>query len=271
MGTKMEVNKVYNEDCLVTMGRMEDKSIDVILTSPPYNKSRSATYSEESLATRQGHYKDFNDARSNEEYIQWTLDRFAEFDRVLKDDGSVCYNMSYGSDEIRTAELMWLVVAEILKQGLFTLGDCIVWKKKNATPNNVSPNKMTRICEFVFIFCKRSSYDSFRCNKKVIGNNSKTGQNIYDNFYNIIEAENNDGPCDIHKATYSSSLCFQLLDRYGCTEGGGIVYDPFMGTGTTAIAAIEQKMDFIGSEISAEYVEYANKRIALKLSEPSLF
>lgn len=63
----MEINKIYNEDCLVTMGRMEDKSIDVILTSPLYNKSRSATYSEESLATRQGHYKDFNDARSSEE------------------------------------------------------------------------------------------------------------------------------------------------------------------------------------------------------------
>ena len=218
---------------------------------------------------RRLNYKDFNDARSNEEYIQWTLDRFAEFARVLKDDGAVCYNMSYGSDEIRTAELMWLVVAEVLKQGLFTLGDCIVWKKKNATPNNVSPNKMTRICEFVFVFCKRDNYDTFRCNKKIIGSNSKTGQNIYDNFYNIIEAENNDGPCDIHKATYSSSLCFQLLDRYGIR--GGVVYDPFMGTGTTAIAAIEQKMDFIGSEISSEYVDYANKRIGLKKSEPSLF
>ena len=44
-----------------------------------------------------------------------------------------------------------------------------------------------------------------------------------------------------------------------------------MGTGTTAIAAIEQDMDFIGSEISAEYCQYANDRIGLKLSEPSLF
>ena len=123
----MELNKIYNEDCIETMHRMDDRSLDVILTSPPYNKSRSATYSEKSLATRQGHYKDFNDARSNEEYIQWTLERFVEFARVLKDDGTVCYNMSYGSDEIKTAELMWMVVAEVLKQGLFTICDCIVW------------------------------------------------------------------------------------------------------------------------------------------------
>ena len=50
-----------------------------------------------------------------------------------------------------------------------------------------------------------------------------------------------------------------------------MVYDPFMGTGTTAVAALEQKMDYIGSEISAEYVKYANDRIGLKQSEPSLF
>lgn len=268
----MELNKIYNEDCIETLRRMEDKSINVILTSPPYNKSRQQSYSEQSLATMQGHYKDFNDARSNEEYIAWTLERFAEFARVLADDGVVCYNMSYGSDEIRTTELMWLVVSSILQQGKFTMGDCIVWRKKTATPNNVSPNKMTRICEFVFIFCKRESYDSFHCNKEVVGENSRTGQRIYENYYNLIEAENNDGTCEIHKATYSTSLCFQLLDRYGVSGGmRGVVYDPFMGTGTTAIAAIEQKMDFIGSEISAEYCEYANQRIHLKESEPSLF
>lgn len=218
----METNIIYCEDCLDTMAKMEEKSVDLVVTSPPYNKSRQQSYSEKSLATRQGHYKDFNDARSNEEYIAWTLQRFAEFARVLKNDGVVCYNMGYGSDEIRTSELMWLVVAEVLKQGYFTLGDCIVWKKRNATPNNVSPNKLTRICEFVFIFCKRDSYDTYHCNKKVVGRNSKTGQNIYDNFYNIIDAENNDGPCDIHKATYSTNLCYQLLDRYAVKGGGSV-------------------------------------------------
>lgn len=264
----MELNKIYNEDCLDTMRRMEDKSIDVILTSPPYNKSRSASYSEEALATRQGHYKDFNDAKSNEEYIAWTLERFAQFGRILKDSGVVCYNLSYSTDEIRMSELMWLVVAEVIKEGTFTLADTIVWKKRNATPNNVSPNKMTRICEFVFIFCKRQSFDTFHGNKRLISV-SKKGQDIYDNYYNFIEAENNDGACAIHKATYSTNLCFQLLDRYGLR--GGVVYDPFMGTGTTAIAAIEQKMDFLGSEISEEYVNYANDRIGIRQSQLTLF
>lgn len=53
--------------------------------------------------------------------------------------------------------------------------------------------------------------------------------------------------------------------------GGGLVYDPFMGTGTTAIAAIESDMQYIGSEISKEYCDYAEKRIKIRLSEPKMF
>lgn len=217
----MELNKIYNEDCLNTMRRMEDKSIDVILTSPPYNKSR-ASLTERALQNYEVHYKDFNDAKSNEEYISWTLERFAEFGRILKDRGVVCYNLSYSTDEIRMSELMWLVVAEVIKEGTFTLADTIVWKKRNATPNNVSPNKMTRICEFVFIFCKRQSFDTFHGNKRLISV-SKKGQDIYDNYYNFIEAENNDGACAIHKATYSTNFCFQLLDRYGLRGGWSMI------------------------------------------------
>ncbi len=263
----MELNKIYNEDCIETMSRMQDKSVDIVLTSPPYNKSRPSV-TERALLNHEVHYKDFDDAKSNDEYIAWTLERFAEFARILKDDGVVCYNLSYSTDEIRMAELMWLVVAEVIRQGVFTIADTIVWKKKSAIPNNRSANKMTRICEFVFVFCKRQSFDTFHGNKPILSVSTK-GQNNYGSFFNYIEAENNDGPCEIHKATYSTSLCFQLLDRYGIK--GGVVYDPFMGTGTTAIAAIEQNMDFIGSEISAEYVKYAEERIGIRQSEPCLF
>lgn len=263
----MQLNTIYNEDCIDTMHGMRDCSIDVILTSPPYNKSRPSV-TERALQNHEVHYMDFDDAKSNEEYIAWTLERFAEFGRILKDDGVVCYNLSYSTDEIRMSELMWLVVAEVIKQGIFTIADTIVWKKKSAIPNNRSANKMTRICEFVFVFCKRQSFDTFHGNKPILSVSTK-GQNNYGSFFNFIEAENNDGPCEIHKATYSTSLCFQLLDRYG--KAGGVVYDPFMGTGTTAIAAIEQKMDFIGSEISSDYCQYANDRIGIRQSEPCLF
>ena len=97
----MELNRIYNEDCIETMKRMQDRSIDVILTSPPYNKSRPSV-TERALLNHEVHYKDFDDAKSNDEYIAWTLERFAEFARILKDDGVVCYNLSYSrSDSTR--------------------------------------------------------------------------------------------------------------------------------------------------------------------------
>lgn len=262
----MEVNRIYNEDCLETMKRIEAKSVDVILTSPPYNKSRAV--SEYALSHYNAHYRDFDDAKSNEEYIGWTLERFREFERVLKDEGVVVYNMSYSTDENRMSELMWLVVADIIKNTGFTVADRIIWRKQNAIPNNVSANKLTRICEDVFVFCKRKSYETFHSNKKVVGESVK-GQKIYENLLNVIYAANNDGACDIHKATYSTHLCFQLLDLYGFR--GGLVYDPFIGTGTTALAALEWGMDYIGSEISAEYCAFAEKRIGVKEAQPSLF
>lgn len=263
----METNIIYNEDCLNTMLNMPEKSVNIVLTSPPYNKSR-ASLSERALQNMEVHYKDFDDAKSNAEYIEWTLARFKEFGRILADDGVVAYNLSYATDEVRMSELMWLVVAEIIKQGIFTIADTIVWKKKSAVPNNVSANKLTRICEFIFIFVKRGSFDTFHANKRVLSV-SKTGQKIYEPFYNFIAAENNDGACEIHKATYSTNMCVQVLDRYGVR--GGLVYDPFMGTGTTAIAAIESDMEYIGSEISKEYCDYAEKRIKIRLSEPKMF
>lgn len=264
----MESNRIFKADCLDFCKTLGGETVSIILTSPPYNKSRSSSYSEESLATMQGYYKDFDDNKTNEEYIAWTIDRFVEFERILKDDGVIAYNMSYATDENKMSELMWLVVAEIFKKTNLTLADCIVWKKRNATPNNVSPNKLTRICEFIFIFCKRKSFDTFYANKQVLSISGK-GQKIYENQYNIINADNNDGPCAIHKATYSTSMCFKVLSLYG--RKGGVVYDPFMGTGTTAMAAIEYGMDYIGTEISQEYIEYANKRISQRLAEPTLF
>jgi DNA modification methylase len=107
---------------------------------------------------------------------------------------------------------------------------------------------------------------TFHCNKP-LSSLRKTGQKSYANIFNYIEAANNDGCCDIHKATYSTELCYKLLDIYG----GGICYDPFMGTGTTAIACYKKKMRWIGSELSPLYCEYANERIKNETVQQLLF
>lgn len=129
-------------------------------------------------------------------------------------------------------------------------------------PNNVSPNKLTRIVEEVFVFCRKKEYKTFNANKKVTKTNAK-GQKYYENIFNFIEAPNNDESCDLNKATYSSELCEKLLNIYA--KPNSIIYDPFMGTGTTGIACEKfnpsKEMTCIGSELSEAQVEYSKNRL----------
>lgn len=259
----MEINKTYHEDCLLTMQKIDDGCIDAIITSPIYNTSRPGSSLDEACANIR--YDECDDCRTDEEYIAWTIEIFNGFDKVLRKNGVVLYNLSYSSEN---THLMWMVVAEIMKQTNFIVADNIIWKKSSASPNSTSKNKLTRICEYVFVFCRKSEFDTFDSNKEVSSLRT-TGQIAYKNYFNFIEARNNDGPNDIHKATYSSELVRKLLKLY--VKPGSLVYDPFMGTGTTGYAAILEHMNYIGSEISARYVEMANRRCQELLSSPTLF
>ena len=246
------MNIIYNENCLFTMDRQEiQNSIDLILTSPPYNTSRVGVSDDYSRR-----YDSYRDKLTDDQYINWTIDVFGGFNKVLKKDGCVLYNMSYSSEN---THLMWLVISDIIRNTDFIVADCLIWKKSNAIPNNVSKNKMTRIIEYIFVFCRKSDFKTFHSNKKIVSRIQRTGQAIYENIYNFIEAKNNDGSNKLNKAVFSTELVTKLLDIYGLK--GGLVYDPFMGIGTTAKGAKIWGMDYIGSEISAEQVNYANEQL----------
>lgn len=257
----MEINKIYNEDNIVTMkNHIDANSVDVILTSPPYNTSRKQSLTEDSNSKRiknlEIRYDCFDENMTNDEYIEWTLNIFRHFDKILKKDGCVLYNISYGSENV---DCMFRTVNDIITKTNFKLADCIAWKKKSALPNNMSSNKLTRIIEFVFVFCREKEFNTFFCNKKVASVREDTGQKCYENIFNFVEAANNDGANPLNKATYSTELCNKLLKIYAPEKG--LVYDPFMGTGTTAAAAKELGLDYIGSEISPKQTEFANNRL----------
>lgn len=116
----------------------------------------------------------------------------------------------------------------------------------------------------VYVFCRKSEVDTFHANKKP-KSVSRVGQTFYENIFNFIEARNNDGTCPFNKATFSTDLCSQLIDIY-CPENG-TVYDPFMGSGTTAIACIRKGRKYLGSEISEKQVEWAENRIRKELGK----
>lgn len=248
----------YNEDCMKTMEKMmsKDYKVDIVLTSPPYNTARTSK-TQRSIDNYENRYDIHLDNMTSDEYCIWSVNLFNHFDKILKENGVILYNVSYGSEDPNT---VWLMLSDIIENTPFMIGDCIVWKKKTALPNNVSTNKLTRITEFVFVICRKTEFKTFTANKKVTSVNSK-GQKYYENIYNFIEAPNNDGSCKLNKATFSSDLCLQLLNIYA--KDGMIVYDPFMGTGTTGVACKKfgENMVCIGSELSAAQIEYAKERI----------
>lgn len=245
---------IFNADCFEFMQIMKKQNIspNIILTSPPYNTARCGT-NERAFKNYENRYDIHLDNKTDEEYIDWTIELFNSYDSVLAENGCILYNISYSSEN---THLLWLVVADIIRKTSFTVADTIIWKKKSALPNNVSSNKLTRITEYVFVFCRKDEFKTFDCNKKV-KSQSKTGQNYYENVFNFIEAKNNDGANDLNKATFSTDLCEQLLDIYA--KPNSLVYDSFMGTGTTAVSSFHKDLKCIGSELSEAQCEYAKK------------
>lgn len=251
-----EIN-LFNEDCFVTMDNMRKNrvKVDIILTSPPYNTARSVK-TQKAIDTYNNRYDIYIDAKTTEEYANWTLKLFQNYDKILKENGIILYNISYGSER---PDDMWNAIAKLISNSNFMIAEQIIWKKKSALPNNTSPNKLTRICEPVFVFCRKSEYKTYLSNKKIKSIRKDTGQKYYENVYNFIEAPNNDGPNPLNKATFSSDLCEELLKIYA--NDGTTIYDSFMGTGTTAVACKQMNLNCIGSELSEAQYNFSLERI----------
>lgn len=246
-------------DCIEGLKQMvtDGNKVDCILTSPPYNIIRPNQ--------NDRGYDLYNDGMSNDEYCDWIVNLFNLFDRILNKEGKIIWNMSYGSEN---TECMNLTIADILRKTNFTLADILVWKKSSAYPNDMSKNKLTRICEFVYVFCRRSEFNTFNTNKRVTSVRP-TGQNNYENIFNIFEAANNDVATNLNKATFSTDFVTKLLEIY-CNKAETVL-DPFMGTGTTAVACKRRGNKYIGFELSAKQCEYANKWLSGNKTISSLF
>lgn len=258
---------LYCGDCLDVMSSMDENFVDIVITSPPYGTCRSETFSKESSQKRKYNmrYDEFVEDRTPEEYCQWSVDVFNAIDLVLKKNRIVLYNFGLGNDgHTEYTGYDWFnTVKSVIDRTPFTVADVLVWKKRSALPNNTSPNKSTRICEPVIVFCRKDELMSFPSNKKVV-NQFATGQNLYSPFYNIFEARNNDGSCELNKATFSTQFVDRLIDLYvpDGQKNGWTVLDPFSGTGTTGLSAIAHGMRYVGIELSRQQCEYAVSRLS---------
>jgi len=253
----MDLDIIYNEDCIVTMNKLDKSSIDLIITSPPYNMTkRKGGY-----ADKENRYDVYQDWKSEQEYLDWSVNIFNHYDKVLKENGVILYNFSYS---IENPSLPYTLANAIISNTEFMIADTIIWKKSNAIPHPASYNRLNRIVEFIWVFCRKEELKTFNMYKKIT-KTSKKGQNYYEVIDNYIEARNNDGSTDLNKATFSSDLISQLIKWYG--KEGDIVYDNFMGTGTTAVAAKMVGCFYVGSELSDKQCIYSNERIISYLNK----
>lgn len=251
--------KIYNEDCLKTMEKLKN-SIDLIITSPPYNMTSRPGGDGDT-----GRYDIYTDWKSEQEYIDWTLEIFNSFDKILKKNSIALYNFSYS---IENPSLPYKLVAKIEEQSKFTLADTIIWKKSTGMPFPANKQRLSRNWEFVWVFPRKSEISSFNIHKGISKISEKTGQTYYNIFYNMVDAKNNDSSTKkLNQATYSSELCLKLMNIY--CNSNYVVYDPFNGTGTTGYACSisnHKDLTYYGSEISENQVKYSLERISKNVS-----
>jgi DNA modification methylase len=237
-------NRIFNENNIETMNKISDGFISGIITSPPYNitSKRKDVYYNNGYSNIDG--------LSEDEYLTIRLNEFKDFSRILEDIGVICYNISYHNEN---PILPTLLMAKIHNETDLTVADIITWKKSTSIPFQTSSTKLSRICELVYVIVKKKHLHNFKTNKQVSKTNEKTGQKFYKNYTNLIEAKNNDGiQCKL-KASFSEDFVTKLLDIY--FPEGSLIYDPFMGIGTTARACKKSGRNFIGSELDKEHFD----------------
>ena len=240
----MEYNKNYNENNLDTMSKMLDKSIDYVLTSPPYNVGGNGLNGEGKK------YDLHNDKMSDDDYFEQQKDLINELLRVTKKH--IFYNIQMLSGNKTTIMKLMGVFAKQIKE-------IVIWNKKHGVPA-MEPGVFNSAYEYIIIFSndqpnKRKFYD---CDFRGTENNVFTIKNTHSNPF-----------ADVHKAIMPLDIPRYFMINFG--KENDIWYDPYMGTGTTAIAAIKEKKQWIGSEISKEYFDLSNERINNEQMQTKLF
>lgn len=223
----MEINKIYNMDCIEGINQLEDKSIDLIVTSPPYNMNDTRYY---------GEYKD---NKSEEEYIGWLKELFGLVYLKLKDDGVVCFNISYNSNS-KSSYIK--IINEFLNLG-FQLQESISWLKRGMPLTEIG--NLTRDFEFLFVLNKGGRIKTTQKNNQVISN--------------VWDIKNKDHNKGTNKACFPIALPRKCIELY--SNEGDLVVDPFMGSGTTAFASKQLNRNFIGFDVSKEYCDIADERL----------
>lgn len=265
----MSKTTIYQGDCLQKLKLLEDNSVDLIVTSPPYADQRKNTYG----------------GISTKEYVDWFLPISAELLRVLKPTGTFILNIKEKVQNGERSTYVLELILEMRKQGWLWTEE-FIWHKKNCYPGKW-PNRFRDAWERLLQFNKNKKFNMYQESVMVptgdwaktrlknlsdtdqIRDNSKVGSGFGKNISNWINREmayptnvlhlatecNNKN----HSAAFPSSLPEWFIKLF--TQEGDVVLDPFMGSGTTNIVAQRMGRDSIGIEIQEQYYDMVKNSI----------
>lgn len=238
----MEINKLYNENCLETLSRMLNKSVDLVVTSPPYNmrtRIRNGKYTtREKTKHFSKKYNHFDDAMPIDEFYFFHSKVLSELLRVSK---IVCYNLQIVTG---SKEAFFKIIGDYNRD----IKDIIIWDKGSGQP---AMHEMVLNSCFEMIL--------------ILEDDKKAGRMIQNAKFsrgemnNILRIGKNKRVFDGHGAVFPEKLAGELIKAF--SEKGDLIYDPFMGSGTTGVVAHKLNRNWIGSEITKSYFDLANQRI----------
>jgi site-specific DNA-methyltransferase (adenine-specific) len=231
------LNKVHCGDCVELMGKMPVGSVGLIVTSPPYNLRNSTGNGMkngsggkwENAALLKG-YDTSEDAMPHEEYVKWQRECLTAMLRVLRNDGAIFYNHKW-----RVQGGLLQDRADIVKD--FPVRQIIIWQRSGGI--NFNPGYFLPTYEVIYLICK----PDFRLANKA---------NAIGDVWSIPQEADNP-----HPAPFPVELAQRCIE----STNAEVILDPFLGSGSTAIAAEVCKRKWIGFDKSRGYCKIAKERI----------
>lgn len=234
---KKYINKIICGDCIEIMKKIPSNSIDLIVTSPPYNlknstgngmkDGRGGKWANAALVNG---YSNYSDDLPYEKYISWQKECLKEMYRLLKEDGAIFYNHK------------WRVQGGVLQDRReivsdFPIRQIIIWKRKGGI--NFNPGYFLPTYEVIYLIPKKK----FKLKSKA---------NAFGDVWEFKQETNNKHPAPFPVA---------LIERIISSTNAKCVLDPFVGSGTTAVVAKALGRQYIGIDIAPDYCKMAEERI----------
>ncbi|HFG0566707.1 DNA-methyltransferase [Flavobacterium psychrophilum] len=262
------INKIINGNCVEVMKNFDENSIDLTLTSPPYDN----------LRTYKGFTFPFEDIAK-------------ELYRITKVGGIVVWVVNDATIEGSETGTSFKQALKFMEFG-FNLHDTMIFQKTNPIPQ-IYRKRYNGIFEYMFVFSKGTvkthnpiKIDCLHAGLELNGTTYKNfskgeqkrekmaqpvkSQKIKGNIWEyVVGKKAEDQEAKGHPAPFPCALARDHINSW--TNEGDIVFDPMNGSGTTCISALKLGRDYIGVDISEEYCEIARNRIQNYEQQPRLF